>query len=276
MFAYGTEDCPPVDLVTGPGNVYVAAAKRLLRGRRRHRLRGRSDRDRHPRRRHRRPARSSPPTSSRRPSTTRNASCLLVTDRAPALLDAVDAELARQVAAHPAPRAGRDRAAPTSRRYVLVDDLDAGARRRRRVGRRAPRGHDPRRRAWARPRRATPAPIFVGPYAPVSLGDYLAGLQPRAAHRRHRAAHRRPVGAVVPARHARRRVHARRAGRRSRRTSTRSAAPRTCARTSTPCGCASRASRGGRRGGASDLPLRDDLRGPTPYGAPQLDVAGRG
>lgn len=33
MFAYGVEGlCEPVDLVTGPGNVYVAAAKRALRG----------------------------------------------------------------------------------------------------------------------------------------------------------------------------------------------------------------------------------------------------
>ncbi|MDX6200796.1 MAG: histidinol dehydrogenase, partial [Frankiales bacterium] len=32
MAAYGTEDCLPVDVITGPGNVYVAAAKRLVRG----------------------------------------------------------------------------------------------------------------------------------------------------------------------------------------------------------------------------------------------------
>jgi histidinol dehydrogenase len=32
MFAYGTESCPPVDVVTGPGNIYVTAAKRALRG----------------------------------------------------------------------------------------------------------------------------------------------------------------------------------------------------------------------------------------------------
>ncbi len=32
MFAYGTQDCEPVDVITGPGNVYVAAAKRVLRG----------------------------------------------------------------------------------------------------------------------------------------------------------------------------------------------------------------------------------------------------
>ncbi len=33
MFAYGAGPCRPVDLVTGPGNIYVATAKRLLRGR---------------------------------------------------------------------------------------------------------------------------------------------------------------------------------------------------------------------------------------------------
>ncbi|MBA2508251.1 MAG: histidinol dehydrogenase, partial [Nocardioidaceae bacterium] len=33
MFAYGAGPCAPVDLVTGPGNIYVVAAKRLLKGR---------------------------------------------------------------------------------------------------------------------------------------------------------------------------------------------------------------------------------------------------
>ncbi|GAB3302218.1 histidinol dehydrogenase [Epidermidibacterium keratini] len=32
MFAYGTEASEPVDVVTGPGNIYVTAAKRQLRG----------------------------------------------------------------------------------------------------------------------------------------------------------------------------------------------------------------------------------------------------
>lgn len=32
MFAYGTDECPPTSMVTGPGNVWVAAAKRLLKG----------------------------------------------------------------------------------------------------------------------------------------------------------------------------------------------------------------------------------------------------
>jgi histidinol dehydrogenase len=33
MFAYGTQSCPRVALVTGPGNIWVVAAKRLLKGR---------------------------------------------------------------------------------------------------------------------------------------------------------------------------------------------------------------------------------------------------
>ena len=33
MFALGTEECAPVNMVTGPGNIYVAAAKRLFAGR---------------------------------------------------------------------------------------------------------------------------------------------------------------------------------------------------------------------------------------------------
>ncbi|MGA5549702.1 histidinol dehydrogenase [Streptomyces pseudogriseolus] len=32
MFAYGTESCPPANMVTGPGNIWVAAAKRYFTG----------------------------------------------------------------------------------------------------------------------------------------------------------------------------------------------------------------------------------------------------
>jgi histidinol dehydrogenase len=32
MFAYGTSECAPADVITGPGNVYVTAAKRILQG----------------------------------------------------------------------------------------------------------------------------------------------------------------------------------------------------------------------------------------------------
>ena len=97
MFAYGTADCERVDLVTGPGNVYVAAAKRLLRG-----VVGIDS--------------EAGPTEiailaddTADPSYVAadliaqaehdsNASCLLVTPSV-ALLDAVDRELATQVAA---------------------------------------------------------------------------------------------------------------------------------------------------------------------------------
>jgi histidinol dehydrogenase len=33
MFAYGTDECARVDMITGPGNIYVTAAKRAVRGR---------------------------------------------------------------------------------------------------------------------------------------------------------------------------------------------------------------------------------------------------
>ncbi len=63
MFAYGVEDlCPRVDLVTGPGNIYVVAAKRLLKGKVNIDSEAGPDRDRDPGRR-RGPARcTSPPT----------------------------------------------------------------------------------------------------------------------------------------------------------------------------------------------------------------------
>ncbi len=56
MFAFGAGPCERVDLVTGPGNIYVAAAKRLLRGVVGHRLRGRA-----------RPRSRSSPTTAPRP-----------------------------------------------------------------------------------------------------------------------------------------------------------------------------------------------------------------
>src|SRR5690606_22561272 len=100
----------------------------------------------------------------------------------------------------------------------------------------------------------------------------LRRLQPRAAHRRVRPALLGPVGAHVPARRARRRLRRGGAARRG--------PPRAHARRGRgPAGA-----RAGRRGEVravsesrwrtepQDLPLRDELRGMTPYGAPQLDV----
>ena len=172
MFAYGTEECDPVDVVTGPGNVYVAAAKRLVHG-----VVGIDS--------------EAGPTevaiiadSTADPAHVAAdligqaehdelAACLLVTDD-PGLLDKVDAELGRQV---PATR-HRDRveAALTGAQsaHVLVDDIDACLRV---IDAWAPEHLEvmtaAARDVAARVRNA--GAIFVGPWAPVALGDYVAG-----------------------------------------------------------------------------------------------------
>jgi histidinol dehydrogenase len=171
MFAYGTESCPRVDVITGPGNVYVAAAKRLVRG-----VVGidaeagateiaiLADAGANPVH----VAADLISQAEHDPL----AACLVVSDSEP-LLDAVEAEVIRQVATT------RHRERVTSAltgqsASVLVADLDQGLE-----------VVD----AWAaehleiltadaaavaaRVRHA--GAIFVGPNAPVSLGDYLAG-----------------------------------------------------------------------------------------------------
>jgi len=171
MFAYGTQSCPRVDLVTGPGNDYVAAAKRVVRG-----VVG-IDSEAGPTEIGILADDSASPRYLAADLIAQaehdaNASCLLVTD-APALLDAVDAELAEQI---PGTK-HRERVEAALRNqsaYVVVDDLDRGlevvdewaAEHLEVVTRDARERADRVRNAGA---------IFVGPYAPVSLGDYLAG-----------------------------------------------------------------------------------------------------
>jgi histidinol dehydrogenase len=171
MFAYGTEECPPADLVTGPGNVYVAAAKRLLKG-----VIGIDS--------------EAGPTEIgiladdtadpaflaadliAQAEHDANASCLLVTPSA-GLLDAVDAELVPQLAA--TKHRERVTAALTQQSaYALVDDLEQGVA----VVDEWAAEHleviTADAREWAA-KVTNAGAIFVGPYAPVSLGDYLAG-----------------------------------------------------------------------------------------------------
>ena len=171
MLGYGTQDCPAVDVVSGPGNVYVAAAKRLLRGI------VSTDGE-------------AGPTEVAIVADSGAdaafvaadliaqaehdplAACLLITTDAE-LADRVDAELAGQLVT--TRHAGRVKEALTGQSAcVLVKDIDA-----------AMVASD----AWApehleiqaagavelagRVRNA--GAVFVGPYAPVSLGDYLAG-----------------------------------------------------------------------------------------------------
>jgi histidinol dehydrogenase len=171
MFAYGTADCAAADMVTGPGNVYVAAAKRLLRGR--------IGTD----------AEAGPTEVAIIADDTADpafvaadlvaqaehdelAACLHITPD-PSLADRVDGELARQVpaATH---RARIERALAGQSAHVLVDDIDAAIAV---ADAWAPEHLEIQtKRAHADASRVRNAgAIFVGPYAPVSLGDYLAG-----------------------------------------------------------------------------------------------------
>jgi histidinol dehydrogenase len=171
MFAYGTEDCGPADVITGPGNVYVAAAKRVLRG-----AVG-TDGENGPTE----VAIIADDTADpayvaadliAQAEHDELAGCLLIsTDEG--LAGRVDAELARQV---PLTR-HRERvetALAGQGACVLVDDLDAALA----VSDAwAPEHLEIQARDAAKlaARVRNAGAVFAGPYAPVSLGDYLAG-----------------------------------------------------------------------------------------------------
>ncbi|MCU1674748.1 MAG: histidinol dehydrogenase [Frankiales bacterium] len=171
MFAYGTDECRRVDVITGPGNVYVAAAKRLVQGR--------VGID----------SEAGPTEIGILADDTATAAfvaadlvaqaehdplaaCLLVTPSVE-LLDAVDVEVDKQVAAtrH---RERVETALAGQSAYVLVDDLDHGlevvdawaAEHLEVVTADAPERARRVRNAGA---------VFIGSFTPVSLGDYLAG-----------------------------------------------------------------------------------------------------
>jgi histidinol dehydrogenase len=180
MFAYGTEGttgdpdgCAPVDLVTGPGNIYVAAAKRLLKGR--------IGID----------AEAGPTEIAVLADATADpvhvaadlisqaehdpmAAAVLVTDSVE-LADAVEKELEPQLAAT---RHVQDRIVPAlsgrQSAIVLVDSIDDGllvvdayaAEHLEIQTADAAAVADRVRNAGA---------VFIGPWSPVSLGDYAAG-----------------------------------------------------------------------------------------------------
>lgn len=178
MLAYGSagadqgDGCAPVDLVTGPGNIWVTAAKRLLRG-----VVGID-------------AEAGPTEIAILADDTADprhvaadlisqaehdplAASVLVTPSA-VLVDAVDAELRRQVPA--TKHAERITAALTGEQSgaVLVDDLEAGLRVVDSYAAEHLEIQTTDARALAMRVRNAGA-VFVGAYSPVSLGDYCAG-----------------------------------------------------------------------------------------------------
>ena len=171
MFAYGVEGCARVDVVTGPGNVYVAAAKRLVQGR------VGIDSEAGPTEIGILADDTAVPSYVAADLVAQAehdplAACLLVTPSTQ-LLDDVDVELDKQVAA--TRHRGRvETALAGQSAYVLVDDLDHGLE----VVDAWAAEHlevvtaDARDRAL-RVRNA--GAVFVGDHTPVSLGDYLAG-----------------------------------------------------------------------------------------------------
>jgi len=275
MFAYGTADCTPVDVVTGPGNAYVTAAKRLLAG-----TVGVD-------------AEAGPTEIAIIADHTASprflaadlvaqaehgplAACLLITTD-PGLAERTEAELHPQVAA--ARHRERVEAALAGQSACVLVDNTAAALAVSDVW--APehleiQAEDATGLA-ARVRNA--GAVFVGPYAPVSLGDYLAGsnhVLPTGGTARHTAglsvlAFMRGIHVVecsaaalaVAAPHIDALGEAEDL-----------AAHVAAVRVRVPRG---------QEGGASDAPapgqrtaagppIRPDLAGRAPYGAPQLDV----
>ncbi|MFI6129128.1 histidinol dehydrogenase [Micromonospora sp. NPDC051141] len=179
MLAYGAtvdpagdERCDPVDMITGPGNIWVTAAKRLLRG-----VVG-IDAEAGPTEiavladHTADPAHVAADLISQAEHDPLAASVLVTPSTE--LADAVDAELARQVpAAKHAERIGTALRGEQSG-VVLVDDLAAGLRVVDAYAAEHLEIQTENAREWALRVRNAGA-IFVGAWSPVSLGDYCAG-----------------------------------------------------------------------------------------------------
>jgi histidinol dehydrogenase len=172
MFAYGAGPCRPVNLITGPGSIYVVAAKRLVRGTvaidseagpTEIAILADDSAD---------PAHVAADLISQAEHDPLAAS-VLVTDST-VLADDVTAELDKQVFA--TRHTGRIQQALTGQQsgIVLVDDMDQGVDVVNAYA--AEHLEIQTREASEHAARITNAgAVFVGAYAPVSLGDYCAG-----------------------------------------------------------------------------------------------------
>jgi histidinol dehydrogenase len=172
MFAYGAGACRPVDLVTGPGNIYTVSAKRLVKG-----VVG-IDSEAGPTEiailadETADPAYVAADLVSQAEHDPLAASVLVTTSER--LADDVAAQLEEQVAA--TKHVERIRTALTGQQsgVVLVDDLEQGLEV---VNAYAAEHLEIQTRdaaSWAARVRNAGA-IFVGSFTPVSLGDYAAG-----------------------------------------------------------------------------------------------------
>ena len=210
MFAYGVGPCARVDLVTGPGSIWTVTAKRLLKGK------VGIDSEAGPTEILILADETADPSYVAADLLSQAehdplAAAVLVTPSED-LADRVAVELEGQVLA--TKHTERIQASLSGRQsgVVLVDDLDQGRRRGRRVRRRAPRDPHRRRRVGggADPQRRRD---LRRPARPGLARRLLRRLQPRAAHRWLRLPLLGAVGARVHQVGARRRLLPRGAGR---------------------------------------------------------------
>ncbi|GAB2643241.1 histidinol dehydrogenase [Nocardioides ginkgobilobae] len=172
MFAYGTGPCAKVDLVTGPGNIWVVTAKRLLKG-----LVGVD-------------SEAGPTEVAILADETADAAyvaadliaeaehdplaaAVLITD-SETLADDVDAELDKQVATTGHVERVKTALGGNQSAIVLVDDLDQGVA----VCDAYAAEHleiQTRDAAAVAARIRNAGAIFIGDHAPTALGDYCAG-----------------------------------------------------------------------------------------------------
>jgi histidinol dehydrogenase len=172
MFAYGAGSCRPVDLVTGPGNIYTVSAKRLVKG-----VVG-IDSEAGPTEiavladDSADPAHVAADLISQAEHDPLAASVLVTPSEA--LADDVTAELDKQVSLTKHVERIRTALCGQQSAVVLVDDVEQGLDV---VNAYAAEHLEIQTRdasaVAARVRNA--GAVFVGPFAPVSLGDYAAG-----------------------------------------------------------------------------------------------------
>ncbi|MGA0985879.1 MAG: histidinol dehydrogenase [Candidatus Nanopelagicales bacterium] len=172
MLAYGTDSCQKVNLITGPGNIYVTAAKRLVRS-----VVGID-------------SEAGPTEIAILADSTANpswiaadlvsqaehdvaAASVLVTD-SPELAKQVEYELALQVANTKHSERITKALSGEQSSIVLVRDLEQGLLVINEYAAEHLELHVSNPEKMAR-RVKNAGAVFIGPFAPVSLGDYLAG-----------------------------------------------------------------------------------------------------